>query len=149
MQHFLNGRVKHKLPKAKFSAEYSKHIRVINMSTDNWTFQCNHCDKVFRGRSHRANCHIIGKVGEGVEICREISNEAKTVFIAKVFPELIEDYDVKPSEPKKLKQSSISSFVSQTNFKVAAAVNLKIFVTLVEFPSMLCEILICKKLVMF
>ena len=91
------------------------------MSTDNWTFQCNHCDKVFKGRAHRANCHIIGKVGEGVEICRDISSEAKTAFIAKVFPELIEDYDVKPSEPKKLKQSSISSFVSQTNFKVAAA----------------------------
>ena len=121
MQHFLKDRLKQKLPKAKFSEEYLKNIRVINMSTENWIFQCNHCNKMFRGRAYCANCHIIGKVGEGVKICRDISSEAKTAFIAKVFPELIEDYDVKPSEPKKLKQSSISSFVSQPNFKVAAA----------------------------
>ena len=123
MLQFLNDRLKQKLPKPKFPEEYLRHVRVIDESTDNWAMQCKHCDKIFRGRAHRANCHLVGKVGEGVEICKHISKDVKHAFIFKVFPQLMEDEDVKPAaEPaaKKQKQGSMSTFLCPSNFKLAS-----------------------------
>lgn len=82
--------------------------------------QCNHCNKVFRGRAHRANCHVIGKIGVGVEICRVIPQDVKAAFISRVFPELVKYNDLKLSAPKKVNQGSMSSFVSLANFKLSA-----------------------------
>ena len=106
MLQFLNDRLKQKLPKPNFPEEYLRLVRVIDESTDNWTMQCKRCDKIFRGRSHCANCHLVGNVVEGVEICKHISKDVKHTFIFKVFPQLMEDKDVKPAaEPAAKKQN--------------------------------------------
>ena len=72
----LNIRLKQKLPKPAFPEEYLKHILVLDAQRECWKLQCNHCLKLFTGRAHRANCHLIGKVGEGVEVCNEFPEQA-------------------------------------------------------------------------
>ena len=68
---------------------------------DNWQFQCNHCTKVFKGRSHRAVCHLLGKTEEGFAPCPYFTTAAKMQFIKKVYPSLLaeEETQMKESGP--------------------------------------------------
>jgi len=102
MSNLLAYRLKMKLPKSEHPEEYLKHVRVIQCMADNWQLQCNHCSKVFKGRSHRAVCHLIGKTGEGVSVCAEFPKEEKMEFIKKVYPSLLaeEESQVKESGPQ-------------------------------------------------
>ena len=80
--------------------------------------QCTLCSLTFKGRAHRANCHLIGKVGEGVGICSKITEQARLKFAEKVFPGLCDEETLLSDGPslKKAKQSTISGFVNKANF---------------------------------
>ena len=120
MSAMLRFRLKDKLPKPVHPDEYKKHITVLEASKDNWSLQCNFCNLRFKGRAHRANCHIIGKVGEGVAVCNKIPPHIKFQFVQRVFPELLEEeVSLKTDEPnpKRTKQSSVSDFVSKAAFE--------------------------------
>ena len=84
MSNLLAYRLKMKLPKSEHPEEYLKHVRVIQCMANNCQLQCNHCSKVFKGRPHRAVCHLIGKTGEGVSVCADFPKEEKMEFIKKV-----------------------------------------------------------------
>ena len=85
--------------------------------------QCNYCSKKFQGRAFRANCHLIGKVGEGVEVCRLIPESVKLDFIKKVYPELLHEESIGKSSnepaPKKLKQAQLGNFITSSNHALA------------------------------
>ena len=120
MSAMLRFRLQDKLPKPVHPEEYKKYITVLEASKDNWSLQCNFCNLRFKGRAHRANCHIIGKVGEGVVVCNKIPSHVKFQFVQSVFPELVdEEVALKTDEPnpKRTKQSSVSDFVSKAAFE--------------------------------
>ena len=120
MSAMLRFRLKDKLPKPVHPEEYKKYITVLEASKDNWSLQCNFCNLRFKGRAHRANCHIIGKVGEGVVVCNKIPSHVKFQFVQRVFPELAdEEVALKTDEPnpKRTKQSSVYDFVSKAAFE--------------------------------
>ena len=79
--------------------------------------QCKCCWIEFKGRAHRAHCHLIGKAGEGVAACKLISEQRKLDFIAKVFPELLSSpTEVTAEGPPLKKQQTMASFVTKQNF---------------------------------
>ena len=119
MSEMLRLKLKDKLPKAKHPEEYKKHVTVLDATKDNWTIRCNFCALTFKGRAHRANCHLIGKIGEGVTICNKISQSERLKFAERVFPDLFVEQVYKTDEPiaKKAKQSTLYNFVSKANFE--------------------------------
>ena len=118
MSAMLRLKLKDKLPKPHYPEEYKKFNTILETTKDNWTMQCTLCSLTFKGRAHRANCHLIGKVGEGVSICSKITEQARLKFAEKVFPGLCDEETLLSDGPslKKAKQSTISGFVNKANF---------------------------------
>ena len=54
--------------------------------------------QVFKGRSHRAVCHLLGKTGEGVSPCTDFPTDAKMQFIKKVYPSLLAEDETQMKE---------------------------------------------------
>jgi len=118
MSAMLRLKLKDKLPKPQYPEEYKKFITILEPTKDNWTMQCTLCSLTFKGRAHRANCHLIGKVGEGVGICSKITDQARR---RKSFPELCDEETLLSDGPslKKAKQSTISGFVNKANSELS------------------------------
>ena len=119
----LKLKLKEKLPKPAAPEAYKKFIHVMDTSKENWSMKCTLCFLTFKGRAFRANCHVVGKLGEGVQVCHKISDKQRLDFIEQVPPDLLKDEKIAIDEPstKKPKQSTLSGFVSKCNFECADA----------------------------
>ena len=119
----LRFKLKDKLPKAKHPEEYKKHITVLDATQENWTFRCSFCTLKFKGRAHRANCHLIGKIGEGVTICNKISQSERLKFAERVFSRVVCQRSLQNGRAncEEGKQSTLSNFVSKANFELTDA----------------------------
>ena len=100
--------------------EWKKHFEVLDKEKDNWTLRCGFCKHEFRGRGYRANCHLAGTPGKGVQICTMIPPQVREEFICAISNNTIVPISlgVQDSEGaaatqtiKRQQQSSMSMFV--------------------------------------